>query len=162
VGNSKNDMKKLIFILSLIILPISSFGQINEKQFFENIEWLNQNPSESNNQLFVSKSADLITFQIFNYPNFYINVSGTKELDKEWKNHKYEKYFIIVYSYNQLYYKLNNKKFKNLDSYVFSIKKLIESYSRIIEKEPKLKIKIFDEYKSLTEKELRKRIKKVL
>jgi hypothetical protein len=55
-------------------------------------------------------SSDLITFQFYSYPNFPINVSGTKELDKEWKGHKYEKYFLIVYSYNQLYYKLKNYK----------------------------------------------------
>jgi hypothetical protein len=92
VGNLKNqNMRKLILILSLITLPIISFGQISEKEF-------------------VAKSSDLITFQFYNYPNFPINVSGTKELDKEWKGHKYENYFLIVYSYNQLYYKLKNYK----------------------------------------------------
>jgi hypothetical protein len=155
-------MRKLILILSLITLPIISFGQISEKKFEKTIEWINQNPTESSNEEFVSKSSDLIMFQLFNYPNFPINVSGTKELDKDWKGHKYEKYFIIVYSYNQLYYKLENKKFDNLKACVFSIKKIIESYSKIIENNPELRIKTFDEYKVLDEKELKKRIKKLI
>lgn len=155
-------MRKLILILSLITLPIISFGQIGEKKFEKTIEWINQNPTESSNKEFVSKSSDLIMFQLFNYPNFQINVSGTKELDKDWKGHKYEKYFIIVYSYNQLYYKLENKKFDNLKACLFSIKKIIESYSKIIENNPELRIKTFDEYKVLNEKELKKRIKKLI
>jgi len=155
-------MKKLILILSLITLPIISFGQISEKKFEKTIEWINQNPTDSSNKEFVSKSSDLIMFQLYNYPNFLINVSGTKELDKDWKGHKYEKYFIIAYSYNQLYYKLENKKFNNLNACVFSIKKIIESYSKIIEKNPELRIKTFDEYKKLDEKELKKRIKKLI
>jgi hypothetical protein len=64
-------------------------------------------PKERSQQLC---SSDLITFQFYNYPNFPINVSGTNELDKEWKGQKYKKYFLIVYSYNQLYYKLKNYK----------------------------------------------------
>ena len=155
-------MRKLILILSFIALPIISFGQISEKKFEKTIEWINQNPTESSNKEFVSKSSDLIMFQLFNYPNFQINVSGTKELDKDWKGHKYEKYFIIVYSYNQLYYKLENKKFDNLKACLFSIKKIIESYSNIIENNPELRIKTFDEYKVLDEKELKKRIKRLI
>ncbi|WP_396602493.1 hypothetical protein [Algibacter sp. R77976] len=155
-------MRKLILILSLMTLPIISFGQISEKKFKKTIESINQNPTDPNNKLFVSKSSDLIMFQLYNYPNFPINVSGTKELDKEWKGHKYEKYFIIVYSFNQLYYKLENKKFDNLNACVFSINKLIESYSKIIKENPDVKIKIFDEYKELDEKELVKRIKRLV
>jgi hypothetical protein len=62
----------------------------------------------------VSISVDLLKFQLLNFPEFPIYVSETKELQKEWKNYKHEKYFIIVYSFNQLYYKLNSKKFKTL------------------------------------------------
>ena len=155
-------MRKLILILSLITLPIISFGQISQKKFEKTIEWINQNPTDPNNKEFVSKSSDLIMFQLYNYPNFLINVSGTKELDKELKGHKYEKYFIIAYSYNQLYYKLENKKFDNLNACVFSIKKLIESYSKIIKENPDLRIKTFDGYKELNEKELKKRIKRLI
>jgi hypothetical protein len=155
-------MRKLILILSLITLPIISFGQISEKKFEKTIEWINQNPTDSSNKEFVSKSSDLIMFQLYNYPNFPINVSGTKELDKDWKGHKYEKYFIIAYSYNQLYYKLKNKKFDNLNACLFSMKKIIESYSKIIEKNSELKIKTFDEYKVMDKKDLKKRIKRLI
>ncbi|WP_157831472.1 hypothetical protein [Confluentibacter flavum] len=155
-------MSKLILILSLVILPIISFGQISENEFEKTIEWINQNPSEPDNKEFVSKSADLIKFQLFKHPDFAINISGIKELDKEWKGHRYEKYFLIAYSYNQLYYKLKNEKFDNLNASVFSIKKLIESYSKIIESNPELKIGTLDEYKKLDETELKKRIKKLI
>ncbi|PKQ44921.1 hypothetical protein CSW08_10700 [Confluentibacter flavum] len=99
---------------------------------------------------------------MFKHPDFAINISGIKELDKEWKGHRYEKYFLIAYSYNQLYYKLKNEKFDNLNASVFSIKKLIESYSKIIESNPELKIGTLDEYKKLDETELKKRIKKLI
>ena len=155
-------MKKLILILTILSLPFVTFGQMSEKEFEKTIEWINENPSESDNTEFVSKSANLIKFQLFNYPNFPINVSGTKEIDKEWKGHKYEKYFLIVYSYNQLLYKLKNKKYNSLNACVFSINQLIESYSLILEENPELRIKILDEYKDLDEKELKKRIKKLI
>lgn len=155
-------MKKLILILGLLTLPFITIGQISEKEFKKTIEWINENPSESDNEEFISKSSNIIKFQLFNYPSFPINVSGTKEIDKEWKGHKYEKYFLIVYSYNQLLYKLKNKKYNNLNACVFSINQLIESYSLILEKNPELRIKILDEYKKLDEKELKKRIKKLI
>ena len=153
-------MRKLILLLNLVTLPIISFGQVSEEEFEKIVEWINQNPAEETNKEFVSKSSDLIIFQLYNYPDFPINVSGTKELNKEWKGHKYEKYFIIVYSFNQLYYKINNKRFDNLKACVFSIKKVIESYSKIIESNPEYKIKTLDDYMQLNEKELKKRIKK--
>jgi hypothetical protein len=155
-------MKKLILICSLLTLPFITLGQISEKEFEKTIEWINENPSESDNPEFVSKSSNLIKFHLFNYPSFPINASGTKEIDKEWKGHKYEKYFLIVYSYNQLLYKLKNKKYNNLNACVFSINQLIESYTLILKKNPELRIKIFDEYKELDEKELKKRIKKLI
>ena len=153
-------MRKLIVLLNLITLPIISFGQISEKEFEKTVEWINQNPADVTNKEFVSKSSDLIIFQLYNYPDFPINVSGTKELDKEWKGHKYEKYFMIVYSFNQLYYKINNKRFDNLKACVFSINKIIESYSKIIKSNPELKIQTLDDYMGLDEKMLKKRIKK--
>ena len=155
-------MKKLIIFLILILLPLISFGQLNQKEFLKTLEWINQNPSQSNDDVFVSKSADLIKFQIFNYPNFPINTSGTKELSDDWKGHKYERYFLIVYSFNQLYYKINNDKFDNLEAYVFSMNQLLKSYSNLIEKRPEYKIKTFDEYAKLSQKDLKKRIKKLI
>ena len=93
-GNSKYArVKKLILILSLLPLPLLSHGQLTQTKFEKTIVWINQNPSESDTEDFVSKSADLIKFQLFNYPKFLINTSGTRELDKEWKDHKYESYF---------------------------------------------------------------------
>ncbi|EAQ38295.1 hypothetical protein MED134_03249 [Dokdonia sp. MED134] len=155
-------MKKLILVLSLLTLPFITFGQISEKEFEKTIEWINENPSESDNTEFVSKSANLIKFQLFNYPSFPINVSGTKEINKEWKGHKYEKHFLIVYSYNQLLYKLKSKKYNKLNACVFSINQVIKSYTLILEKNPEFRIRILDEYKELDEKKLKKRIKKLL
>ena len=155
-------MRKLILILSLITLPFISCGQISEKEFEKTIQWINETPSESDNPKFISKSANLIKFQIFNYPNFPINISGAKEVNKEWQGHKYEKYFLIVYSYNQLLYKLKNKKYNNLSACVFSINQLIDSYSLILEKNPEMQINILDEYKALDKKKLKKRIKKLI
>ena len=148
--------------MSLLTLPLTSYGQLNQTEFIKTIEWINQNPLESDNENFVSKSADLIKFQIFNYPSFPINTSGTKELDEEAKGHKYERYFLIVYSFNQLYYKIKNEKFDKLKACVFSINQLIKSYSKLIEKNPELKIKAYDEYAKLSQKDLKKRIKKLL
>ena len=155
-------MRKTILVISIMALTFCSFGQITEKQFIEKIEWLNENPSTSENTEFVSNSVDILEFQFLNFPNTPINVSGTKELEKGWHNYKYEKYFIIVYSFNQLYYKIRNKKYDNLNACVFSIKKLIKSYTIITENEPELKIETFEEYKKMSDKELKKRIKKLL
>ena len=44
-----------------------SSAQISETKFIENMEWINLNPSQSDNEEFVSKSAELITFQFYNY-----------------------------------------------------------------------------------------------
>lgn len=74
----------------------------------KNIEWVNKSPSQIDNKKFVSKSVDIITYQFFNYPDFLINVSGMKELDKELKGHKYENYFQILYPFNQLAFKILN------------------------------------------------------
>ncbi|MEM1338237.1 MAG: hypothetical protein AAGF96_10825 [Bacteroidota bacterium] len=155
-------MKKITFFLGILILPLISFGQLNQNEFLTTIEWINQNPSQSNDEVFVSKSADLIKFQIFNYPSFPINTSGTSELSREWKGHKYERYFLIVYSFNQLYYKIENKKFDKLEAYLFSMNQLLKSYSNLIEESPEFKIGIFDEYAKLSQKDLKKRIKKLI
>ncbi len=155
-------MKKHILLYLLITLPFLTFSQISENEFLKKVEWLNENPLQSNDKLLIKKSVELIKFQVMSYPEFSINVSGTKELDKEWKNHKYEKYFVIIYSFNQLYYKLKNKKFNYLDASVFAISMIIKSYSKIIENNPEYKIEILELYKNLKPTELRKRIKRII
>jgi len=141
---------------------VVSSAQISESKFIENMEWINLNPSQSDNDEFVSKSAELITFHVYNYSNFYINNSGTKELEGEWDGNPFKEYFFIVYSYNQLNYKLLNKKFNKVDACTFSMKKLIESYMIVIKNNPKLRIKTLDEYSKLNESDLQKKIKKLV
>ena len=153
--------KKLFVVLSLITFPFISKGQ-SEAKFNESMEWLNENPSLSTNEKFVSNSASLITFQVINYPDFLIDLGAMREVDEELIEYKYKDYFSIIYSFNQLYFKLKNKKYNRLDACTFSMNKVIESYEKIIDKDPSLTIPILDEYSKLSEKELKKSIKKLI
>ena len=153
-------MEKQILILAAILIPILSYSQIDKKGFIENIEWINENPSTPENKEFVSKSAQLIKFQFSNYRDFRINVKGTKEIEEQWKGHKYQRYFQIVYSFNQLHYKLLNNNFNRLDACYYSLNKMIDSYSMVINNEPELKIKMLEKYKDMNNKNLKKRIEK--
>ena len=155
-------MKKIILFICLIA-TFNINGQTSKKDFIKNIEWINKNPSEFDNKKFVSKSADLLKYQFFNHPNFSINISGMKELDEKLKGHKYERYFQILYSFNQLAYKVQKiDKFNNLNACTYSMEKLIESYKKIIEKEPRLRTDSLDEYANLDHKGLMRRMKKIL
>ena len=156
-------MKKIIFILSITLIPLTILGQIDKKQYSENIEWINNNPSEVSNEVFVSKTVELLNFQMFNYPNLQINVSGMKELDKELKGYKYERYFQILYSFNQLSYKLiNEKKYNSINACIYSMEKLIQSYKGIIKNDHSLRIEILDKYAELNEKELKRKMKSII
>ena len=76
-------MKKQILILAVVLIPILSYSQTDEKEFKENIEWINEHPSTPENKEFISKSAQLMRFQFSNYPDFRINVKGTKEIEEQ-------------------------------------------------------------------------------
>lgn len=160
-------MKQLLLTLSLAILPVMLYGQISEEEFKSSIEWINNNPSKTSNKTFISKSSKLIKFQVVNFPDFQVNVSGTHELDHNkndigWKGHPYERYFMMVYSFNQLYYKIQNKKFSQLEACVYSMRKVIESYSALVKNNPDLKIPILEDYKTFNQKELQNMIKKMI
>ncbi len=86
-----------------------------------------------------------------------------KELDKELKGYKYERYFQILYSFNQLSYKLiNEKKYNSINACIYSMEKLIQSYKEIIKNDHSLRIEILDKYAELNEKELKRKMKSII
>ena len=159
---SKFIMKKFILIsfLSLLCLPI--FAQNEYSLFFEQIEWLNNNPEEFYNEENKWRISELMDFHDYLPEGELLDYRGTKELNPQWENYKFKDYFVFVYSFNQLHYKFKSSSSSKIECCFFALKKLIDSYNLVLSKYPNLKLSSFEEYKLLSDSELKKRLRLLL
>ncbi len=155
-------MKRILILLCFLLLPFSSFAQMTLGEYIENVTWINEHPSTREDEEYVTKTAEILKFQLFNYPNLKINVGGTKELYNELKDHKYKDYLQIIYSFNHMHYSVIHRKSNNLKASLFAMRKTIGSYLLILAENPDMRIETLDNYNQMADKELKKVLRKLI
>lgn len=151
---------KTSLLLFFLCFSISGSAQVERSEFFKTIGWLNNNPVPSNDKKLIFSSADLIRYQMAEHPDFFASLDFLQELEPVITNHKYGRYFEVIYTYNQLAYALKNKKESSrYDSALYSLKQLLNSYKEIVEEDPKLRIEKLDRFHKMSKSELRKELK---
>lgn len=156
----------MLILLFIISFQSKLFAQIDvksESEILNEVEWLSTNPVEQTNKKFVSKSSDVITFQLVKYPNFPVHFGALKEFMNADKKYKYYDEINIVFISNQLANKIKaGNKYDLQDSSLKSITKVLGYYKLLIEKEPGQKNSVLDKYSKMSKKELGKHINKLV
>jgi hypothetical protein len=160
-------MKKIILsLLAIICFQTNFYSQIktkSEKEILKEIEWISTNPIEKSDKEFVSKSADMMRFQMANYPEFPFNYKALFEFMDTDKNYKYYVEISVVFISNQLANKIKTTNDYDLTkSSLNSLKEVLDYYELVLEEEPNEKNSILDKYLAMTDPELKNYVVEIM
>ena len=160
-------MKKILLsLITIICFQTNFYGQIktkSEKEILKEIEWISTNPIQKSDKEFVSKSADIIMFQMVNYPEFPVNYKAFFEFLSTEKNYKYYDEISVVFISNQLANKIRTTNDYDLTrSSINSLKGVLDYYKLVLEEEPNEKNSILDKYLAMTDPELKNYVVEIM
>ena len=160
-------MKKIILSLfTIICIQTNFYSQIktkSEKEILKEIEWISTNPIQKSDKEFVSKSADMMMFQMVNYPEFPVNYKALFEFMDTDKNYKYYDEISVVFIGNQLANKIQTTNDYDLTkSSLNSLKEVLDYYKLVLEEEPNEKNSILDKYLAMTDSELKNYVVEIM
>jgi len=158
--------KILLSLITIICFQTNFYGQIktkSEKEILKEIEWISTNPIQKSDKEFVSKSADIIMFQMVNYPEFPVNYKAFFEFLSTEKNYKYYDEISVVFISNQLANKIRTTNDYDLTrSSINSLKGVLDYYKLVLEEEPNEKNSILDKYLAMTDPELKNYVVEIM
>ena len=156
-------MKNLILILFLFTINIQlAIGQFNSADdAFQALEWLVENPQVKSDSIFVAKSSDLIKWQVVNYPKTEMRVAGIIEFMDNCSDYKFYKEVLVIFMFSEFKNQITKKNLNETKSAVKAMKSVISYYNNILLKEPSLNNKILDQYRKMSKKELKTKMKEL-
>lgn len=153
--------KKVMLITLLICLTYSSFGQITSNiEANETLNWLIENPQIESDSLFTEKSVAVLKWHAENNSQVEMRPSGIGEFMDKSQSYKFFREITMIYMLSEIDNQIN----KNVDesqSAFLAINNVLKFYQNIVLKNSIYKNVVLDNYTSLTEKDLRKKIKKL-
>lgn len=154
-------MQKVVIIsLLFMTFTISGFSQISsDNEATETLKWIIENPQINNDSIFIKKSADLLKWYVLNYPNVEFRTTGISEFMDSSKADKFFKEITTIYAFSEFNNQINGEM-NQTESAFLSISNVLDYYEKIIVFDEELKDSVLQKYNTLSEKDLRKEMKK--
>lgn len=150
----------MTFIILMVFIS-SSFGQItSDKESTESLYWIIENPQIESDSLFTNKSAEIFKWYASNNPQVEMRVSGISEFMDSSKSYKFFKEVIMIYTLSEIDNQISRNVDKNESSFL-AISNVLKFYKRLIKLDENYKNSVLQEYSALSEKDLKKQMKKL-
>lgn len=154
-------IKKAMTFIILMVFISSSFGQItSDKESTESLYWIIENPQIESDSLFTNKSAEIFKWYASNNPQVEMRVSGISEFMDSSKSYKFFKEVIMIYTLSEIDNQISRNVDKNESSFL-AISNVLKFYKRLIKLDENYKNSVLQEYSALSEKDLKKQMKKL-
>lgn len=151
--------KKVMLITLFVCIAHSSFGQITSNEGAEEaLNWIIENPQMKSDSLFVEKSAAVIKYNFENHSQVEMRSSGIGEFMETSGNYKFFREVTLIYMLSEMNNQVNKNVSKNQSAFI-SISNVLKFYQNILLLNENYKNVTLDNYATLSEKELRKKIK---
>ncbi|WP_048331187.1 hypothetical protein [Bizionia psychrotolerans] len=154
-------IKKVLTFILLITFINTSFGQItSDKEATESLNWIIENPQIESDSIFTNKSAEIFKWYASNNPQVEMRVSGISEFMDSSKSYKFFKEIIMIYTLSEIDNQISRNVDKN-ESSLLAISNVLKFYERIIKIDENYKNSVLQKYSALSEKDLKKQMKKL-
>tara|TARA_R110000744_G_C19153469_1_gene539670 strand:+ start:112 stop:540 length:429 start_codon:yes stop_codon:yes gene_type:complete len=140
---------------------MSAFSQVNStKEAEEVLSWIIENPQIETDSLFSEKSVNIFKWQALNHPEVKMRVTGISEFMDSGKNHKFFNEITMIYVLSEFMNQINGES-REVESAFLALNNVLDFYKKLVQQNTDYKNLILEKYASLSEKELRKKIKKL-
>lgn len=154
--------KKVILTSLLICFAYPIFGQItSNKKANETLNWLIENPQIKSDSLFTEKSVEVLKWHAKNNSQVEMRPSGIGEFMDTSSTYKFFKEITMIYMLSEIDNQINKSIDENQSAFL-SISNVIKFYENVITINGAYKNDILDRYSTFSEKELRKKMKKLI
>ena len=154
-------IKKVLTFILLTTFINTSFGQItSDKEATESLNWIIENPQIESDSIFTNKSAEIFKWYASNNPQVEMRVSGISEFMDSSKSYKFFKEILMIYTLCEIDNQISRNVDKNESSFL-AISNVLKYYDRIIKIDETFKNSVLQKYSALSEKELKKQMKKL-
>jgi hypothetical protein len=152
---------KLISLFVIIISTKAAFGQVNSAQEAEEVlSWIIENPQIETDSIFSEQSVSVFKWQALNHPEVKMRVTGISEFMDSGTDYKFFKEITMIYMLSEFMNQISGKS-GEIESAVIALNNVLNYYKKVIQIDNKYKNPVLEEYIGLSEKHLRKKIKKL-
>lgn len=150
-----------MIIILLMTFINYTFGQItSNKEATESLKWIIENPQIKTDSLFTEKSVEIFKWHAVNNSQVEMRVSGISEFMDSSKSYKFFKEVTMIYMLSEIDNQIN-KSINKRESEFLAISNVLSFYKNVILINEDYKNSILEKYSTFSEKELRKKLKKL-
>ncbi|SNR79698.1 hypothetical protein SAMN04488009_0108 [Maribacter sedimenticola] len=152
---------KLISLFFIITSTKATFSQVNSaKEAEEVLSWIIENPQIETDSIFSEQSVSVFKWQALNHSEVQMRVTGISEFMDSGANYKFFKEITMIYMLSEFMNQINGES-REIESALIALNNVLNYYKKVVQIDTKYKNPVLEEYVGLSEKHLRKKIKKL-